>query len=289
MKLSQPFKRPICGLIGGMGPDATSYFYQSTLRAARMFGATIDQHHPNFVLFSMPETPDRSRALYKEMKGIRVPAEENPLPHLKHILKMAKCCGVTMVGSAINSYHGYYDRLRHWMNKNGMQHIELLHAGVETADYLGKHYPTVTKVGILGSKFTMQSGLFSKELAARGIEVIVPDDEVMEMVNRAVYEAKAGRMREAGKIFYNAHQSLRAAGAEIVLEACSEIPPAMEAFFRRGVKKAVIADYANHALDTLWPVARKLTAYSMGKALSALGLIASFFGISFAERSNPYV
>ncbi len=82
------------------------------------------------------------------------------------------------------------------------------------------------KVGLLGTKFTMEKDFFSGRLNKFGIEAIVPNDDGRTFVHESIYN-------ELGKnIFLDATkqkylqiiEELRADGAEGVILGCTEIP-----------------------------------------------------------------
>lgn len=82
-------------------------------------------------------------------------------------------------------------------------------------------------VGVLGTKFTMESDLYGKGLRDAGIEALVPDrQESRDRIQQTLKE-ELGRnvFREETKAFYLQEMiELRERGAEGILMACTEIP-----------------------------------------------------------------
>ena len=53
-------EKKILGVIGGMGPEATSYFYENVIAHTK---AQKDQDHINMVILSHADIPDRTEAI----------------------------------------------------------------------------------------------------------------------------------------------------------------------------------------------------------------------------------
>jgi aspartate racemase len=91
----------------------------------------------------------------------------------------------------------------------------------DEADRLG-----VTRVGLLGTRFTMCEPFYVDLLAARGIEAIVPDcgDEVTELHRIIFDELVHGEILDASRVRYcRAMASLVERGAEAIVLGCTEI------------------------------------------------------------------
>ena len=102
--------------------------------------------------------------------------------------------------------------------------IPLLHI----ADATGKQIRVagLRKVGLLGTKFTMEEDFCKGRLAERhGLEAIVPDANQREAVNRIIYsELCVGQVKPSSKEkFCRIIQGLIAEGAEGIVLACTEI------------------------------------------------------------------
>ena len=84
----------------------------------------------------------------------------------------------------------------------------------------------LTKVGLLGTAFTMEQSFYRDRLAQRhGLEVIVPDAEDRAVVHRVIYdELIAGVVSEASRAAYRGVIArLVACGAQAVILGCTEI------------------------------------------------------------------
>ena len=82
------------------------------------------------------------------------------------------------------------------------------------------------RVGLLGTRFTMERDFYAQRLRARhGLEVIVPDASDRALVHRVIYdELCCGVVRDESRAAYRAVIArLVAAGAQAVILGCTEI------------------------------------------------------------------
>ncbi|KKO10198.1 hypothetical protein LCGC14_0027300 [marine sediment metagenome] len=102
--------------------------------------------------------------------------------------------------------------------------IPLLHIADATAEQL--RADGITRVGLLGTRFTMEQDFYTGRLAAQfGIDVVVPEQHERETIHRIIYEELCqGRIEEASRERYLAIiDSLHAQGAQAVILGCTEI------------------------------------------------------------------
>lgn len=102
--------------------------------------------------------------------------------------------------------------------------IPLLHIADATATKL--RADGITRVGLLGTRFTMEQDFYKGRLQERfGLAVLVPDEAGRERVHRIIYdELCLGEVRESSRAEYLAIiAGLAAAGAEAVILGCTEI------------------------------------------------------------------
>ncbi|GAA3159333.1 MULTISPECIES: aspartate/glutamate racemase family protein [Nonomuraea] len=81
------------------------------------------------------------------------------------------------------------------------------------------------KVGLLGTRFTMEQRFYRDRLVSHGFEVIVPPREQRDLVHDVIFgELVRGVIREASRDAYaEIIDGLAAAGAEGVILGCTEI------------------------------------------------------------------
>lgn len=84
----------------------------------------------------------------------------------------------------------------------------------------------LTKIGLLGTRFTMEQAFYRQRLIERhGLDVIVPDADGRELVHKVIYEELClGRIRDESREAYRRIiAELAARGAQGVILGCTEI------------------------------------------------------------------
>ncbi len=102
--------------------------------------------------------------------------------------------------------------------------IPLLHIADATAERLQED--GIMRVGLLGTRFTMEQEFYKGRLSERyGIEVVVPDTAQRELVHDVIYsELCLGRVEDASRRAYlSVIDELAQQGAQGVILGCTEI------------------------------------------------------------------
>jgi aspartate racemase len=102
--------------------------------------------------------------------------------------------------------------------------IPLLHIADATAGKIKEH--GLRKVGLLGTKFTMEEEFYKGRLEKiHELEVLIPEEEGREIVHRVIYEELVlGKINGASKAKYiEIMDDLVSAGAEGIILGCTEI------------------------------------------------------------------
>ena len=102
--------------------------------------------------------------------------------------------------------------------------IPLVHIADPTAAAL--QASGISRVGLLGTKYTMEEDFYASRLATKfGIEILIPDATQRETVHNVIYnELCRGIIREGSRADYlDIIASLQSRGAEAVILGCTEI------------------------------------------------------------------
>jgi aspartate racemase len=102
--------------------------------------------------------------------------------------------------------------------------IPFLHIADATAQ--GVKSKGVTKVGLLGTRFTMEDSFYKGRLIDKhGLDVIVPTEEQRDLVHRVIYdELCLGEIRQESKEAYRRIiKGLASSGAQGIILGCTEI------------------------------------------------------------------
>lgn len=104
-----------------------------------------------------------------------------------------------------------------------MIHIPIIHIAEATADELEKCH--IRRVGLLGTKYTMTQAFYKQKLIDRGIEVVIPEEADIDVVNDIIFHERCvGRIKaESREKYQRIIDSLKRKGADGVILGCTEI------------------------------------------------------------------
>ena len=198
------------GILGGMGPAASNEF---VTRLVAKTPATKDQDHIPFVLWSDSTVPDRSTSMLN--------GDDKPLPYLLAGIQGLKIAGCTTIVIPCNTAHFWFSHLE----KIAAWNAKIIHIVDSVADALRDIKITNDKIGIIGTKATIEYGLYQYQLNKSGWDCIVPTKEQMNtLVQPAIELIKANQIAEAHSMLMTIIHSLVDKGATAVVLGCTEIP-----------------------------------------------------------------
>jgi aspartate racemase len=194
------------GLIGGMSWESTAHYYAVLNReTARRLGGL---HSAPVIVHSVDFAPieQLQRAGDWDAAGDELALVARSLA--------AQGCGV--LGLATNTMHICYPRIVRDLD------VPMIHISAPTADALLAD--GIGKVGLLGTRFTMEKRFYIDGLEARGLDVLVPDVGITNL-NGIIYEELClGIVRDESRLLYvEAIERLMTRGAEAVILGCTEI------------------------------------------------------------------
>jgi len=201
------------GVLGGMGPDATSDFFAKLLSFDK---APKDQDHVHVVVECDPSIPDRTAFILG--KG------PDPLPAMLASARRLEAAGAQVVGIPCMTAHNFLPRLRRLSNLNFISAFEVMAAALRGT------WPEVHSLGILATAGTRAARLYETYLP--GYTIIWPEeDEQKNLVMEAVYGEegiKAGNRGEYPRsLLVEAAVSLEKRGADAIVAGCTEVPLAL--------------------------------------------------------------
>ena len=198
------------GILGGMGPAASNEF---VTRLVAKTPATKDQDHIPFVLWSDSTIPDRSTSMLN--------GDDKPLPYLLAGIQGLKIAGCTTIVIPCNTAHFWFSHLE----KIAAWNAKIIHIVDSVTEALRDLNITNDKIGIIGTKATIEYGLYQYKLNKLGWECITPTKEQMDtLVNPAINLIKASNMDQAHEMLMTVIHSLINKGAKAVVLGCTEIP-----------------------------------------------------------------
>lgn len=195
----------ILGVIGGLGPLATAYFLELV---TQMTAARTDQEHIEILIHSKPGIPDRTRYILGK-------SDRSPLPYMEAVGKQLAAQGAELLAIPCITAHYFQRELEETVG------VPILNAIEETAGYLRREQ--ITRVGVMATDGTVESGLFQRVLGEQGIQVVLPDAGGQAAVMHLIYEnVKAGRPIELS-LCRQITDQLTGAGAQVILLGCTEL------------------------------------------------------------------
>jgi len=195
------------GILGGMGPAATVDFMDKLIKAT---GAAKEQDNLRLLVDCNPHVPDRNKA---EIEG------SHPGPVLAEMAAGLERQGADFLVMACNTAHAYEGDIRAALTKPFVSLI------AETADAFAARYPAAKRAGLLAGTGCLDAQLYQKALAAKGVEAVLLDAEAQARFMELLYQIKRGDTSNAARAEMKALADLLiAAGAEVVVAACTEVP-----------------------------------------------------------------
>jgi aspartate racemase len=231
-----PTWKHVIGIVGGLGPHAHVELETLLLSATEsaLGRPARDQDYPPWVLSSIPATPDRTRALLE--------GTESPVDAL--VRSAERLEGADFAVIPCNTAHAFLDEVRPRVSIPFLDMIQV------TAERAVERVGPTGGIGILAASGTLRCGVYTTRIRAVAPEarILTPfdleDGEALQerLVMVPIYgPPAAGGLRAGGGIksgsfrdpkkkealaepMREAARRLAAAGAEIVLTACTEIP-----------------------------------------------------------------
>jgi aspartate racemase len=200
------------GVLGGMGPLAGADFLARLTLAHD--AATRDQDHPQAVLFSATQVPDRTKAALAH--------GEDPLPALQGGIRLLEQAGAGCIAIPCNSAHAWFDAMQAATPLPILHIVDAAWAALAAAGVGGG------TIGVMGTQATLQLRLYQRRLEQRGYRCITPSEaEMANAVVPAIARVKANDLASATAPLLAVAHALAARGARAVVLGCTEIPLAL--------------------------------------------------------------
>jgi aspartate racemase len=201
------WKMKTIGLIGGMSWESTVTYYQ-------ILNETVKQklgglHSAKILLYSVD---------FDEIEKYQSSGEwEKSAEVLSQAAMNLEKAGADFIVICTNTMHKVAPRIQSHIS------IPIIHIAEATADELIKR--GISRVALLGTKYTMTQEFYKDKLLKAGIDVVIPDLAGIETVNDIIYrELCLGIISEASKKKYlEIIDELAEQGAQGVILGCTEI------------------------------------------------------------------
>ncbi|SEL10435.1 aspartate racemase [Sphingomonas palmae] len=195
------------GLIGGMSWESSAHYYRIiNQEVRRRIGET---HSAKSVMVSVD---------FAEIVALQHDGEWDVLAaRMVEAARAAERGGAELLGLCTNTMHRVADAITEGVD------LPLIHVVDATADAVTR--AGFTRVGLLGTAFTMEQPFYVDRLQARGLDVIVPTRADRGIVHDVIYrELVRGTVLDSSRALYrDVIARLVARGAEAIILGCTEI------------------------------------------------------------------
>ena len=195
-------KNKTVGVLGGLGPMASVYFYEMVVN---MTDAKIDQEHVDMIITNRATTPDRTAFI----------ADEDPSKVLIDDAKKLENYGVDFIAMTCNTAHYFYNKIANSIN------IPMLNIVEETI----KHAKATNhkKLGILATTGNIKTNLYQDMCEKYEIEYMILDENRQSQVMDIIYnDIKSGKSADMNK-FNSIVEYLKENNCDGVILGCTEL------------------------------------------------------------------
>jgi aspartate racemase len=155
----------VIGIIGGIAPPSTIDYYQKIISGFQEKGKT--RQYPSILINSIDMTRMLDLVAKKEYDAL--------IEYLSGEIRKLKDGGADFAAIASNTPHIVFEQLR---KKSIIPLISIVEAALMYAKKFG-----FKKLGLFGTKSTMQSGFYQAGFSKEGIEVITPSMESQNYIH----------------------------------------------------------------------------------------------------------
>lgn len=195
------------GFIGGMSWESTVTYYQIVNETVKKELGGL--HSAKVLLFSVD---------FAEIEAYQAKGEwEASARVLSQVAVNLEKAGADFIVICTNTMHKVVPEIQREIS------IPVIHIAEATAEELTKN--GITKVGLLGTKYTMTQEFYKSKLTEAGIAVVIPDEDGITVVNDVIYkELCLGIISKQSKQkFLSVIEDLQRKGARGVILGCTEI------------------------------------------------------------------
>ncbi|MCY7009266.1 aspartate/glutamate racemase family protein [Fusobacterium simiae] len=195
------------GLIGGMSWESTVTYYQIINQTIKNKLGGL--HSAKCILYSVD---------FQEIEECQKTNNWDKSAEIlgKAALSLEKA-GADFIVICTNTMHKIVSEIKKYIK------IPILHIAEMTVIELKKM--GIDKIGLLGTKYTMQQDFYKQTLIDNGIEVVVPNSKDIEIVNSVIFnELCLGEIKkESKKEYLRIIEELSRLGAKGIILGCTEI------------------------------------------------------------------
>lgn len=198
------------GMIGGTGPESTVDYYQSIIKKFQEETGSEE---------SLPELLIYSVNMYKIFDLLQDGQEEELAEYLAAAVLSLERAGADFAVISANTPHIVFDKVQQKVNIPMISIVEETYRKVQQLK--------LQKVGLLGTKFTMENSFFKEPFTADGQEIFVPNEDEQQFLHeKIVEELEQGIVKEETKKSFLAiaERLIGRHQLEGLILGCTELP-----------------------------------------------------------------
>jgi len=195
------------GMLGGMSWESTQSYYRAINEGVKAKLGGL--HSAKIALYSVD---------FADIETLQHQGEwDRTADILADAALSVQKAGADFLLICTNTMHKVAPQIQHKLD------IPILHIADATARVLLAD--GISRVGLLGTKFTMEQDFYKARLQAQGIDVLVPDDNERAVIHDVIYtELCLGVISAASKARYlDIVSRLADSGAQAIILGCTEI------------------------------------------------------------------
>ena len=195
------------GLIGGMSWESTVTYYQLINEGIK--DALGGLHSAKVLLYSVD---------FFEVEALMSRGEwDKAADLLGGVAARLEAAGADMILICTNTLHKVAPQVQSRIR------VPLVHIAEAAAEALVAR--GISRVSLLGTKYTMTLDFYRDKLIERGIEVLIPEGDDIDLVNRVIFEELClGVVKDDSRAEYlRVIDSLQQRGARGILLGCTEL------------------------------------------------------------------
>ena len=197
------------GLVGGMGPESTiPYYHDIVYGVQEALGESI-----------FPELSIESVNVFEILRLCKEKQYDKLTEYLLGAINNLAKSGADFAALSANTPHIVFDKLK---EQSPIPLISIIEATCEEAKLRG-----LKKIGLLGTIFTMTGEFFKAPFERNGIQIIVPTESEIELVNDKIStELELGIVKEETLLSFQKVISRMKDedGIEAIVLGCTELP-----------------------------------------------------------------
>lgn len=196
------------GIIGGMGSKATAVFMDMLVEHTE---AKRDQDHLDMVILNHASLPDRTEV-------IRSNEGERFLNEVEKDIRLLEYAQVANIAIPCNTSHFFHAQMQ------AMTNIPIIHIVEETFKEICTRLEPGSRVGVLATNGTMQSGIYRDACVKYGMEYYSLSDDLQQRVMDIIYlDVKRDNNVSPQKLEALINELVDLAHCQCIIIACTEL------------------------------------------------------------------